>query len=1050
MAGFPDRGPAVLAVTTTTLILGSLFVLARMVCRLGIVRRFGWDDYFIAFAWLIAFGLSLTINLAVRNGLGRHDADIVPDRWTKLRLCEYVFSILYNPALMATKTSILVFYIRLSKNTQDVLRWGSYGTLAIVNLAGTVLTFMNIFQCRPVAAAFSPVSGRCIPLLTEFICSAPVNIVTDLAILSLPIPVLTGMRLPPRQKTILVFTFALGIFVTVVDVVRVYYLQQAINTTSTGSSSDPNSIFGEGVDFSWNASLSFMWSAVEVNIGITCACIPTLKPLIIKILPAMLVDPDGSSFSSSRARDPVSSDAASRLSDRFQSLHPAHKHVAAPPGARLDMSPIGEDTVANGVRRSGAMGSDSFHDANVESTGSASRLRPDMTSNHIATADHAHLPANTTRADDVNPSEDPQSPLRRPSSGTRHVFSTMSNVIRSTTGKSHILRRKKSKDKSLYFGFVKLHAPKNMLEATPSESFKYCTMVAVLFFLWGFSYGLLNTLNNVIAAVSNMTTTQTLGLTSAYFGGGYLFGPLVVGEWILRHDEHHRRRSSSGSRGSSSGNGSRGSQQSRKALHSVPTAAASAMSHAATAVIRRSASSSDNTIGGFKATFIVGLCFYGIGTIMFWPSSVLTSFPGFLISNFVVGFGLSILETAANPFIILCGPLEYAEVRLLFVQGAQGIGSVLSGLLAQNVFFVNVGTSNNKTSSTTLLDVQWTYLAVTLFCVALALFFYYMPLPELPDSELELAASRLPVDGTKKTVFGLQLRTACLLMAIVAQWTYVASQESMSIYFHDLMISWLPDSASSTVKTSMLLASPLSRALATTSINSSGTSDNPAGLNVSIPNYMLVCRTAFAVSRLFAGLVVYLGVKHPQNRWLPSPRMVLLISSALMVLFGILIVVLKPQSNANLIVIPMSLFFFAEGPIFPLIFAIGLRGQGARTKRAAAFITMGTSGPLFWPYVMFAILKAGGSIRIAFVVVVSLMAVGTLYPIYLTFAKDAHELTKVAPLDPSAPRTGCGGGPLPQNRKRPDPNELNDVGGLLQRTAPVVPQEVIVRAIERG
>lgn len=95
MAGFPDRGPAVLAVTTTTLILGSLFVLARMVCRLGIVRRFGWDDYFIAFAWLIAFGLSLTINLAVRNGLGRHDADIVPDRWTKLRLCEYVFSILY-------------------------------------------------------------------------------------------------------------------------------------------------------------------------------------------------------------------------------------------------------------------------------------------------------------------------------------------------------------------------------------------------------------------------------------------------------------------------------------------------------------------------------------------------------------------------------------------------------------------------------------------------------------------------------------------------------------------------------------------------------------------------------------------------------------------------------------------------------------------------------------------------------------------------------------------------------------------------------------------
>ena len=945
-----------------------------------------------------------------------------------------------NPALMATKTSILVFYIRLSKNTQDVLRWGSYGTLAVVNVAGTVLTFMNIFQCRPIAAAFSPSSGRCIPLLTEFVCAAPVNIVTDLAILSLPIPVLTGMRLPPRQKTILVFTFALGIFVTVVDVVRVYYLQQAINTIHTGSSTDPNLIFGEGAEFAWNASLSFMWSAVEVNIGITCACIPTLKPLIIKILPAMLVDPDGSSFSSSRARDSVSSDAASH-------------YIPAPPGARRDMASIGEDTVTDGVRRPGAIVSDSYHDANAELTGSASRLRPVMTSNRIATADHARVPANTAPAEDANPLEYPQSPLRRVSSSTRHVSSTMSNTMPLTSVKSHNrLRRRKSKDKSLYFGFVTLRAPKNMLEATPSESFKYCTMVAVLFFLWGFSYGLLNTLNNVVAAVSLMTTTQTLGLTSAYFGGGYLFGPLVVGEWILRRDEHHRRRSAPVSRGSnSSWDGSRDSQQSRRALHSVPTAAASAMSHAATAVTRRSASASDNTVGGFKATFIVGLCFYGIGTIMFWPSAVLTSFPGFLISNFVVGFGLSILETAANPFIVLCGPLEYAEVRLLLVQGAQGIGSVLSGLLAQNVFFVNVGTSGDKPDSTTLLDVQWTYLAVTLFCAALAMFFYYMPLPELPDSELDLAASRLPVDGTRKTVFGLQLRTVCLLMAVCAQWTYVASQESMSIYFHDLMTSWLPaGSSSSTVKRSMSRPGLLRRALATTSINVNGTSDDPAGLSVSIPHYMLVCRTAFAVSRLFAGLVVCLGVRHPRNRWLPSPRMVLLISSALMVLFGIVIVALPPQANANLVVILLCLFFFAEGPIFPLVFAIGLRGQGARTKRAAAFITMGTSGPLFWPYVMFAILKAGGSIRIAFVVVVALMAVGTLYPIYLTFAKDARALTKLAPLDPRAPRTGCGGGPVPKNRERPDPNELNDVGGLLQRTTPVAPQEVEPRVIEGG
>lgn len=206
---------------------------------------------------------------------------------------------------MATKTSILIFYIRLSKNTQRFLHLGSYIVLAIVNIAGVVLTFMNIFQCRPIYAAYSDTAGACIPLLTEFICSAPVNIITDLAILALPIPTLTNMQLPSRQKTILVFTFALGIFVTVVDVVRIYYLQQAIDVVKPGMSSDPNAIFGNSINFSFNASLAFMWSAVEVNISITCTCIPTLKPLIIKILPAILIAPDKSSnFNSPGAGDP--------------------------------------------------------------------------------------------------------------------------------------------------------------------------------------------------------------------------------------------------------------------------------------------------------------------------------------------------------------------------------------------------------------------------------------------------------------------------------------------------------------------------------------------------------------------------------------------------------------------------------------------------------------------------------------------------------------------------------------------------------------------------
>ncbi|KIH89266.1 major facilitator superfamily transporter monosaccharide [Sporothrix brasiliensis 5110] len=503
-----------------------------------------------------------------------------------------------------------------------------------------------------------------------------------------------------------------------------------------------------------------------------------------------------------------------------------------------------------------------------------------------------------------------------------------------------------------------------------------------------------------------MTTAQTLGLTSAYFGGGYLFGPLVVGEWVLRHDEHHRRRPSVPYRQTSHREKRQRSRQA-SGLATIPATAATVASVATSAVTKHSrySDSSENQIGGFKATFMVGLCFYGIGTIMFWPSAVLASFPGFLISSFVVGFGLSILETAANPFIVLCGPMEYAEMRLLLAQGTQGVGSVLSGLLADNVFFNKVNAMED-TKAAALLDVQWTYLAITLFCVVLILFFYYMPLPELHDAELEFAASRMPVDGQKRTIFGLQLRTVCLILAVFAQWTYVASQESMSIYFQRLVTSWLPgpstangNMATFRVGIRDLPAIALSMAMATSRSDSNTGSDAPDSLAVSVPNYLLIAHTSFSVSRFFTAYVVYLGVQHPKNRLLPTPRTILTISTALATLFTLLTVVLHPSQNANLIMVPVALFFFAEGPIWPLIFAIGLRGQGARTKRAAAYITMGASGPLFWPFVMYAVMRQGGTIQIAFIIVVALMAACTVYPLFLTFFRDARELTKVAPYD---------------------------------------------------
>jgi hypothetical protein len=122
---------------------------------------------------------------------------------------------------MATKTSILVFYLKVSENTRRVFRYSSITTLVVVNIAGLVLTALSIFRCTPFGTIFNyplPQTAKCSNILRLSFASAPVNIITDLAILFLPMPILTGLRLRRKQKIGLVVLF--GIFYISFIVVR--------------------------------------------------------------------------------------------------------------------------------------------------------------------------------------------------------------------------------------------------------------------------------------------------------------------------------------------------------------------------------------------------------------------------------------------------------------------------------------------------------------------------------------------------------------------------------------------------------------------------------------------------------------------------------------------------------------------------------------------------------------------------------------------------------------------------------------------------------------
>ncbi|CAD6444800.1 4d4500dc-d5f4-4f54-8bcd-c12e6fac5846 [Sclerotinia trifoliorum] len=836
-----SRSDVVFWVTTITFILASIFVVARLVSRFGILESRSWDDWFIILSWFFAFGLTFAIDYATTKGLGRLDGDI-KDEWRPgLKKAEYAFTLLYNPCLMATKTSILIFYLRLSKDTQKLLRWASGITLAVACVDGIVLTFVNAFQCKPVAAAWrTDGDGKCLSIITIYLASAPVNIITDLAILVLPIPVLTGMFLPQRQKAILVFTFSLGIFVAIVDVIRIYYLQQASNNFLT--SVLLHSKLGAGADFPYNASLSFMWSAVEVNIGIVCACIPTLKPLVKRILPAMILDR-----------------ASGRRGSR---THTTEKFESASPQSGGDVQ---LDTVNN-------MASPTTTPLGLVSDASPSPLsdthpgghREDMEEEELSMAEFLTAPAGFG----------------------------LQTLRRNSTART---------TNTTYFGFVNMRVPKSMMKTRGKEAFKYCTMVTILFFLWGFSYGLLNRLNNEIAILANYSESETIGLSAAYFGG-YVIGALTVGQWVLRHS-------------------------------------------------------------GFKATFISGLCIYGTGTLMFWPSAVLTSFTGFILSSVVVGLGLSILETAANPFLALCGPTQYAEFRLMLAQSIQAVASLVSQVLAEKALFRGVRIENEK--HLTLIDVQWTYLAIALFTVILALFFYYMPLPEACDEDLQAQSDLLEIYPTRKLPWtGTSIIYTTLVFGVVSQLCYVAAQECVSEFFKPLLVSYVPSSKS--FKSVFTLHDD--------------------------EDYLLLGHGLFAIGRFaFAPLCLMF-----------PPRLLLLMCFSFLTLFSAFIFAINDISPSFLAASSLLVFFF-EGPIFPLVFSLTIRGMGKDTKWASAWVVASATGGSVFVFVTFGVQKIH-TVQYSFVIIFVLFLVGLLYPVYLNFGGKGvrHQV------DPKAMRVGRG------------------------------------------
>ncbi|KAF4632803.1 hypothetical protein G7Y89_g5323 [Cudoniella acicularis] len=405
-------------------------------------------------------------------------------------------------------------------------------------------------------------------------------------------------------------------------------------------------------------------------------------------------------------------------------------------------------------------------------------------------------------------------------------------------------------------------------EITLRQSILPVSLVTILFFMWGFAYGLLDVLNAHFQTALNISQGMSSGLQAAYFGA-YFIGPLTYSGWIVRHF-------------------------------------------------------------GYRWAFIFGLCLYGIGALMFWPSGLKRSFGGFCGSMFIVGSGLSTLETAANPFIATCGPPRYSEMRLTLAQAFQAIGTVVAPVLASQVIFKNV-------DDTSLTSVQFVYLGIAISVFFLAVIFFFAPIPEVTDADMASQAQQTAQDTDFEDKPLSQQYT--LFYGVLAQFCYVGAQVAYAGYFINF-VSWVRPGTSHATGSSLLASA----------------------------------QGCFAIGRFIAsGLLKF-----------TKPRLVLMSFISGVVLFASLCMGL--QGNGAIASIFLVLFF--ESCIFPLIFTLSLRGLGRHSKRGASFIVAAVSGGALFPPVLGVVADAlGGNTQHAFFIPLIGFVIAFTFPVYLNVFK---------------------------------------------------------------
>ncbi|RMX79613.1 hypothetical protein D0869_08174 [Hortaea werneckii] len=297
----------------------SLFACAlRLYCKLVFMRGVGLDDAAVLSSFILGTAYCANTIYQTRWGFGLDDDQIPMENILEYSKVQYAGGPLYALGILGFKLSLLAVYHQLA-GFKKLYRRVLWVTMALVTLNSVAFAFVFAFSCDPPAKVWdNDIAGHCVNEVAFYFAISGATIGLDLLVIALPFPIIKSLQLDVRKKIGLGALFGLGIFVTVVQVLRVESFAKIKGYT--------------------DSQQPITWSMIEIHVGCLVACIPTYTPLLRKLGHKVTRDYRGNHNAAFRARRWTVTSGLESISHRLSATRSGPNGAQAPVDTNKSMT----------------------------------------------------------------------------------------------------------------------------------------------------------------------------------------------------------------------------------------------------------------------------------------------------------------------------------------------------------------------------------------------------------------------------------------------------------------------------------------------------------------------------------------------------------------------------------------------------------------------------------------------------------------------------------------------------------------------------------------